>query len=66
MCDWAGGPVKAVCFVNQLLGIRLPNSFSTLLTHSREDSMGEVTRGKDRRRRILDLKKSVRPSVRSF
>ena len=27
--------------------------------------MGEVTRGKDRRRRILDLKKSVRPSVRS-
>ena len=26
--------------------------------------MGEVTRGKDlRRRRILDLKKSVRPSV---
>ena len=55
--------------MSQLLGIiSLPNSFSTLLTHSREDSMGEVTRGKDRRRRrrILDLKKSVRPSVRSF
>ena len=54
-------------YVSQLLGISLPNSFSTLSTHSREDSMGEVTRGKDRRRRrILDLKKSVRPSVRSF
>ena len=54
--------------MNQFLGIIyiaiiLSNSFSTRSTHSREDSMGEVTRGKDRRRRILDLKKSVRSSV---
>ena len=39
------------------------HQYSTLPTLSQKGSLGEVTRGKDRRRRrILDLKKSLRPS----